>query len=460
MPVLGLGFGALAGLGAAVIIGASADRLAYLAVAVLVLVMDWNGIRFAGGALPDAFMVVAFAAVAAVVVAEKRPVPLPSWMLIAGTGLVVAALLTIVFPPNAQLSRSEGILFAEESPVPAIFPTRSDASALVKFEIAWLVLPLMIAVVATTRRRCTRLLDLFVVSAVVSAAVAVVNLTAGGLPPPGALPDQRALGLTLHSNYLAFNSVVALPAALLWFTRGPRWSAMGLIAVSALLGGVYASGSRAGAIATVVALLATVLAVRQLRLGLRIVLPIAGMLLILVVLFTKIGQHVLQQVRLNSGNSTALASNQQRSLILDIAFNQIRTRPLEGVGFAVIQDAQNLYLQLLAAGGMIAFVSFAVYIGGLMRAAGPAVKGDLRPEATVAIVSILVWLFHGFFDSPLIDKYLYVMPGVLLAMSYVALRAGSDVAPDVRARQVAMPPMRPQAARDRTPDSMPLPAAH
>ena len=47
----------------------------------------------------------------------------------------------------------------------------------------------------------------------------------------------------------------------------------------------------------------------------------------------------------------------------------------------------------------------------------------LRNEATVIVASVLVWLVGGAFDNQLIDKFLYVMPGLLLAMAHLVERA-------------------------------------
>ncbi len=56
---------------------------------------------------------------------------------------------------------------------------------------------------------------------------------------------------------------------------------------------------------------------------------------------------------------------------------QIKARPIEGVGFSVIANAHNIYLELLDAGGMIALAAFLVFLGGLVQSlrrsrAGPA----------------------------------------------------------------------------------------
>src|SRR3954447_10672202 len=84
--------GAIAGvavlIGIAALFSADADRIAYAAVCLLVIFINWNGVRLGGGAVANAFMVAAFAAVVALVIRKKRQVPLPPWLLVASAGML------------------------------------------------------------------------------------------------------------------------------------------------------------------------------------------------------------------------------------------------------------------------------------------------------------------------------------------------------------------------------------
>lgn len=420
----------------------SADRLAFVLVGALVLVMPWNGLRFAGGALADVLMVAAALALVPLIITDQRRLRLPPWMAIAAAGLLIAALATWVFPPALRLVRATLLYETEQSPVPALFTPRSSLSLLVKFEIAWLVLPLLLAANCTTRQRCERLLDIWTAAAIISALVAVLDFTGVAHLAPRAIADSRSSGLTIHPNYLAFESSLTLPLALLWFTRGGRWRIAAPIATFLLLAGVYASGSRAATVGAAVAIALTVLAVPSLRRSAAVVVPFAGMLVILLLMFTSAGSQLLQQVRLNSGNSTAIASNLQRHLAAQVAVTQLSARPLVGVGFSVIEDAHDIYLQLLAAGGVIALGSFLLYCGGMLAAARHALRGSLRGPAMACAVSIIVWLVAGVFDNQLIDKFLYIVPGLLLAMSRLTSQGAA-------AHEPAPPPLRLKRPRPR-----------
>lgn len=399
------------------------ERLAYAAVGALVLVITWNAFRLGGGAVASALLAVATLAVAGQTVLARRPVPMPAWLLAAGIGFALAGMLNLIFPPDHLLLDRTLLFYRTDHFPPPIGPLvpRSNVAELAKFEAAVLLIPVLIASVATTAKRIERLIDLFVVSTTVNAAVAVVDFV--GIPiAVGPAYGGRESGLTIQPNYLALTCTIGVPLALLWVSRGGRWRVAGLAATVLLLGGEYVSGSRAGAVSFLLAVVATVAVIPRLRRALGVVLPTVGMVLIALLLFTKAGNQALEQVRLQ-GSSGVSGSDRARSDAASIAIQQFQARPVQGVGFGVIEDAHNIYLQLLAAGGVIALGAFLTYVGGLWGAIRRALGGPLRDAAAAAGVALLTWLVNGALDSQLADKYLYVIPGLLLAMSCVASAA-------------------------------------
>ncbi len=322
-----------------------------------------------------------------------------------------------------------------------------NVSTLVKYELSLVLIPVLVAAVGTSRRRCLRLLDLWAAGAVVNACVAVADYVGVAHITPVAIFGNRSSGLTVHPNYLALTCVISIPIAMLWFGRSRRWTVAGLLALPILLGGVYVSGSRAGTAAALLAVAGTIAVVPRFRPGLRFILPLGGMAIILVLMFTNTGAKILSQVRLGASTSTSL-SNYQRGIAAQAALDQIRARPIEGVGFSVIANAHNIYLQLLDAGGIIALVAFFVFLGGLVKALGRSRAGPLRDEAAVCALAIFVWLANGAFDNQLADKYLYVVPGLLYAISRVSLMqpATTRDEPLLSRTPIALAPSQPALA--------------
>jgi hypothetical protein len=408
---------------------ATIDRLAYIAMGVSLLAITWNGFRLGGGAVANAFLVPAFLMVATRTVLLRKPIPFPPWMFVAGIGFALAAMLRVILPPDSSLLNDILVHYRTIPQAgqtqPLILIPRSDLLALFQFEVGVIVLPVLIASVATTANRVKRLVDVFVFGAAINAAVGIVDF-AGIHIAPLVFGTGRSAGLTVHPNYLALTCTIAIPLALLWVGRGGRWRTMGFACTGLLLLGAYASGSRAGAVTAILGLVATMVAIPRLRTGLGFTVPIVGV--ILLALFYFAGDQILQQIRLTGDVSTAVntaGSDTQRSQLAHLAIQQFEAQPVQGVGFSVIADAHSIYLQLLAAGGVIALLSFLTYLGGLAASAWRAMAGPQRDLAAAISVSIVMWLINGAIDNQLGDKYLYVLPGLLVALAYVTRAAAA-----------------------------------
>lgn len=427
------------------------ESLAYVAVGMMILTVTWNGVRVGGSLLVDPLTAVAFACVCVHVTLNRRTVTIPSWLVYAGIGLALAALLAVIFPPRPSLLRNPTLQALQVASGAAAAPARSNVGSLLKFEVALVLLPLMVPIVATSPRRCSRLADLWAISALISAAAGVADFIGFvHLVPVRYAPPGRESGLAFHSNHLGLTCAMALPIVILWSTRSPRWRVAAALGTPTLLGAIYASGSRAATVGGLVAVVATVLAVPRLRRWLGIALPIAGMLVVLMLAFTNAGSQIISHVRLNPGNTNAALSNGQRSIDATTALGEIRARPIEGVGFSVIDDAHDIYLQLIASGGVIAFAAFAVFCGGLIKSARLAFRGVQVDEATALAVAIIVWLVSGVVDNQVADRYIYVAPALLVAMAHVAGR-GQAVPSRTRGRAESMGLQRRVAPFERPP---------
>jgi len=441
------------------------DRLALAAVGFLALTVTWNGIRVggastsaastvSGGAFGDATMVLAFAGVLAAVIARKRSVPMPRWLLLAGIGCALAELVTVIFPPSSAIMQrsaiTEAILAQQGGGIPGqigALGVGPDTIILVEYELALILIPVMVATVGTTVRRCRLLLDLWTIGAVINGFAGVLDLA--GIPlGPSAVAQSRSTGLTIHPNYLALTCVIALPMALLWFGRSRRWNAAAVIGVASLVGGVAASGSRAGFVAAGIAVVATVAAVPRLRRVLPYILPVAAMVLVCLLLFTSLGHKLLVQARLvKSSAAQGSGSDQQRAMLASTAWSQIKVRPLSGVGWAVITGAHDIYLELLDAGGVIAFAAFLAFLGGMIASVRTALSGPLHDEAVVCGIGILAWLANGVFDNQIADKYLYLVPGLLFAMARTTwLLRSRPTQPELAAKRRLLPAPVPSGA--------------
>jgi O-antigen ligase len=372
------------------------------------------------------------------VIGRKRPLSMPPWLLLAGLGLFLAFVVTMIFPPSDAILQRQALLsatIAQQSGVTgpvASLGLGADTVNLIFFELALVLIPILIAAVATTPRRCRLMMDLFTAGAIINGAFGVLDI-AGIHLGPNPPYQNRSLGLTIHPNYLALTCVIALPMAMLWFGRSRRYTWAGVIGVTSLLGGVYASGSRAGFVAAGIGLVVTVCFVPRLRRSLQYVLPVVGGLLVAVLLFTSTGHKLLVQLRLahSSTQTTTAGSNYQRSILAHTAWETIKLRPISGIGWSVVTGAHDIYLELLESGGVIAMAAFLTFIGGIIASVRSALSGPLRDEAIVCGMAILAWLANGVFDNQVADKYLYFVPGLVVAIARTTWLLQSKRAPSV-----------------------------
>jgi hypothetical protein len=414
------------------VFGASSDRVAYFFALLFMLTIAWNGVRAPGGSIANIFLAFGVLTVVFNAVTERRTVPFPPWLGIAALGFFLAAMLALVFPPSISLagrSTIQNAIVFQEGGLPYT-PPSSDIKMLMQFEIALLAIPLLIVLTATTRERLTRLSMAFVVSTTVSAAVGILDIAGFHSLAAGPLfAGNRSWGLAFHPNYLAITCDFAMPLALIQIGHTRRRSLAAMASVVILLGGEYASGSRAGTVSIVFAIVATTLAVPRLRARALIILPALGVAAVAIAVITGTAQDILAHTRLNGNPLTTEGSNAARHRLRVIAFEQFHGRPIQGVGMHVADDAHNIYLQLVASGGLIAASAFAVFITGLFQTIRRAVTGPHRDLAIAGGVAIITWLSNGFAMNQLIDRHLYVVPGLILAAAHLTAARSPSAEP-------------------------------
>lgn len=321
-----------------------------------------------------------------------------------------------------------------------------DSGSLVqtlRFSVTLAAMPLIVMLAASTRGRLERLADCWLLAAVVTSVVGIVDLLqvtsiGSSLTSTDFLAGTgRVSGLTLHPNHLGLVAAMALPVAASKLSARGCARATGIVALPSLLGGVAVSGSRGALVAGVggvvmfylfqshssrspgaaVLAAAIVAAVAVLALS-----PAAG---------DQFG--VVTRERLDGGSYTTESDTARRSLFAD-ALSEGLDNPLIGQGFERVRAAHNIYVQLLQAGGVLALTGFLIFAIGLMRRAHrfariPSGAAPALPAIAAASgASIGTWLLFGVVGNALYDRYLYVPAGLVLAIGLVSHRSATPAA--------------------------------
>jgi hypothetical protein len=414
------------------------------------LTIDWNGLRPGGVAIPDLFLSAALILVVALWLQNRLDVPLPAWLAAAAVGFLASELIAELFVPNPPAD-----------PPPSFTPPGSPLATIAKLELAVLVVPMVIGAVASSWRRLDLFASLWVLSACVSAGIAVVDFVTGAKIGASLVPvtvAERQAGLAIHPNHLALTCAMAIPIALIRAAGLQGRGRMAAIVATSVLGaGVLVSGSRVGLLAAFTAVVLTGLLVSRLRK--RIVAAGLASIIVIVAIgaFVPQGQSLFFGFDRLAGTADAANSNEQRGQQLKESFDISLDHPITGVGYGKIIDAHTLPLQYWESGGVVAVFSFLLYTVGSVGSGWRLLQIRGLPEGSTALAgaltaSILVWLLAGLGQSPVVDRFIYVPVGLLLGMRLAILESRKRVeAVPIEPPPVAVLPSGPPVPGERIP---------
>ena len=130
-----------------------------------------------------------------------------------------------------------------------------------------------------------------------------------------------------------------------------------------------------------------------------------------------LGAAVLRVTRLSGGTATA-GSDLVRATVGAQGLRDFRHSPIQGIGLQVSIEASQVYIQELAAGGLILFVgNVDLCVGGMVAAARLIRRYDL---AAALLAALVVTLALNIFEADLTDRFYYVPAAILVALGYVA----------------------------------------
>jgi O-antigen ligase len=399
--------------------GAGDERTWHPVVMVLtvlaVVTITWNGFPPSSVSAPDLVLLVAVLAVGFCWLQGRIEVPLPGWLVgAAAIFLSVQLLDQFWFVPDPP-----------QDPPPSFTPPGPALLTLARFELAFLVVPIVIGAVASSWRRVNLLTT-------ISAAIATFDGFTGagfGTSITGVNGGGRATGLAIHPNTFALTCAMTLPVGLLRAAqlRG-WWRAAAIVASCLLASGVLVSGSRVGLVSLVLAVGLTALLIPKLRSRI-VVVGLTGV--VLMVLVAPANNPLLEGIdRLSGGGDSTLANGQRSDQFhesLDIALDH----PVTGIGFTVVADAHSLPVQVWETAGFLGIVALVLYSAGVFRTGWRLYREQGLPRgspqlAGVLTISFAVWLIAGFLQNEIADRYIFVPVGLLLGLGLAAKAIKSE----------------------------------
>ena len=388
------------------------------------LTATWNGLSGAGLSVAQPALAAALVVLAVVTVVGRRRIVVPGWVWVLPATIVLVAVAAWFFPPAPGYLALRTTVPIPDSVAAAVPPfALANVVNMVRWLVSAAALPVAACLAIATRPRLAPLLAVTAaLGAAVNAAVALsdgLGLTAisARLVPIVDIGGRQA-GLGAQPNHLALAAALAVPVVtwrVLVAATGLRraaWLVVGIV----LAAGLATAASRAGLGAAVVGAGLTVLVLKA---GRRLVVPLVGGVVAAAVVAIAAApallDRVAEQLRL-SGAASAAESNAVRGGIAEQAVADFRHSPLHGLGLPVVTDAHDIFLQLLAAGGVLLLLGFALFVLGFVgevRRLGDLSDGLPR----VLLVSFASWLLVGAVVNQLTDAFLYLPVAIVAGLA-------------------------------------------
>ena len=378
-----------------------------------VVTSSWNGLRAGPGlALCDVFFVLgAVCWLMASTLRRSTRLVVPPWLVVAVCLLAFDVLLSTIAAEAGSSSLVPGFRFA----------------------VAMLLTPIVIGATVSNRRDLGLLVDCWIFSIAVSAAIGASDYflhTHIGEGFTGVVTVERAAGLATQVNHLAFACVFALPIAcfraLQANSKGRRFVYFTAVLLAML--GIVVTGSRGGAVGGAFVVL-TLPFFQSVARGLATKsLAVVALVIVVGVMAVPPASSLIVVQRLTTSESARAGvekSDEERHDARDLAIHQAESSPLYGVGFTQVRDAHNIYLQLVSAGGILGLAAFLTFLGGAIRSSylfsrSNSFDFELRELAGAVCSTFVVWLLMGLVENQIYDRYLFVPCGLFMGCMAVA----------------------------------------
>jgi O-antigen ligase len=253
-------------------------------------------------------------------------------------------------------------------------------------------------------------------------------LLGGHLGPDltGVIWNARYAGFTTHPNTLGLVCAMAFPTAIVMAASGRRMSWRVVYAVAGLIlpVGVLVSGSRAGLLGIVAGVVALALiAVPTVSKRRIVAVSCLGVVGLFVLAALQGSQSAIATIAIDrlTGQINVGYSDAGHLQNLSSAWDGFLSSPIFGTGFSSLREANNLFLQTLEAGGIIALAGFiGLVVGAIhqgLRLARSLPPGDeASPLLCGAVAGMAAWLVDGLFQNAIADRYLYIPFALILGL--------------------------------------------
>jgi O-antigen ligase len=380
----------------------------------------WGGIHFGGLQMVDIFLLPAFVFTAAMVVFGNLRFPIPGWLWVPPVALLACfnALILSPIPAASFAVRYEHAIRTADGGAKSVF-----------WIVALLVVPIAaIACAALDSRAPKWIMAWFLAGAAVSSLIALTDLTKlthvsrtlgfrfTDAESNGTASFLRQPGLSSHPNAAGLACAIAAPFAVHFISESRRrW--LPCIALVLLCGGVVASGSRGAQVVLPAAvLIAIFVSPHKKKLVGWLAATLAAAILGGLTVLMQLAPGILGKLFRFDGMGSTKTSNLDRVRLWTQAWSDFKDHPIFGIGIKYITESHCIYLQIMAAGGIVLVAGMLIYWFGTLRSCWLATRTG-EALGRYLMTSVIAWLVIGFMENQLTDRYLYYTVGCAAALA-------------------------------------------
>jgi hypothetical protein len=380
--------------------------------------LPWNGFIIGGLRPGDGLILISLAAFLSADV--RGTIPRSPWWIRQLTYVIIVVAVVHVFAPVDNLYALQRVVVGANG-VPTI-QFQTNLGVAFKFIVGIAVIPLSFSYAVRYQPKVLRWLP---TSMVLGTAVSGAIAFSDGLGITS-LGDQftrnhyqlaREGGLSNHPNFLAASCILALPIAL-WMAaeanRRMRW--LGILGAIGVTVGDYATGSRGGAVCIVLGAAVAFALIPYYRKRFLNVALVVGFTAAAAFAFVPgVGKEILKATRLGGGTTDTSGSNFVRAIVGAQGVRDFKHSPIFGIGLQVADQAQNVYLQQLASGGLLLFGAMVIYALGNLRLAIALMR--YYDIAAALVATAIASAVFNYLEADLTDRFFYV-PVAFAAMLF------------------------------------------
>lgn len=381
--------------------------------------LPWNGFLLGPVRPGDVFIFVAVGCFIASEIGEGMP-HIPWWVSQLGLVIVIVAALHVLLPTDPHFILNRIVVGADGRPT---FENQSNLGVAFKFLSGIVLLPFAFTFATMLERRALRWLTVaFTAGTSLSGLIGFSDgrgITRIGVQFTHVIaPLSRQAGLSKYPNFLASTCILAMPLAI-WMIASPdrRTKIMGWLVLPGIVLGTYATGSRGGAVCLLLGAAASFVFIPRFRPKLPAIAFGAGLIAaITFVVVPAFGALVLKATRLGGGGAdTTSASNAVRAITRNQGVKDFLHSPLDGIGMQVAAEAQNVYIQEAASGGLILLLSMLIYnLACFWISARLIPYSDLAAALLATFVASAVF---NYLEADLTDRFFYVPVALLICLA-------------------------------------------